>query len=98
MTTKPKTDVPPKEPREMLDGTKPFVVMLHQTPSRDNYRIFEGDDQSTEAVDAATVIAGRGGAAFVLLPVQIFTPPKEPIVEVAALNFNPSTAPVGGEA
>ena len=85
MTDKPKTEV--NVTRPMLDGTKPFTVMLHQTPSRDNYRIFEGVDQSAEAVAAATVIAGRGGAAFVLLPVQIFTPPKEPVVEVAALNF-----------
>ena len=96
MTDKPKTT--PKEPLDLLDGSKPFTVMLHQTPSRDNYRTFEGDNREFEAAEAANVVAGRGGTAFILEPRKVFTPPKEPVVETKTLDFNASTVPVGGEA
>lgn len=97
MTTKPDPNAP-KEPRALLDGSKPFVVMLHQTGSRDNYRTFEGDSREFEAAEAANVVAGRGGTAFILEPRKIFTPPKEPVVETKSLNFGAENAdPVVGD-
>lgn len=90
--TNPKPDLPPKEPRDLLDGSKPFLVLLHQTPSKDNHRVFDGPDQGDDIIAAANVIAGRGGTAFILRPVQVFTPPKEPVVETKNLDFSPTEA------
>ena len=87
MTTKPDPNAP-KEPRDLLDGSKPFLVLLHQTPSRDNQRVFDGPNQNDEIAEAANNIAARGGTAFILRPVQILTPPKEPVVESKSLDFD----------
>jgi len=92
MTSKPEAEAP-KEPRDLLDGSKPFLVLLHQTPSKDNHRVFDGPGQGDEIVAAANVIAERGGTAFILRPVQVFTPPPAPVVESKTLDFDATVRP-----
>lgn len=78
------TDKPKLAP---LNAENPFVAVLHRTPSRDNLKIFTGDTHAKDAETFATQIAARNGTVFLLKPVKVFTPPKEPVVEVADLDF-----------
>lgn len=75
----------PKLPELTIDT--PFTVVLHRTPSRDNYKQFIGDKRLEEAEAFASQIAARGGTAFLCPPTKVFTPPKEPVVEVSEVNF-----------
>ncbi len=88
MTKEPaKTEANSKPKLDELTGTTPFVATLHRTPSRDNLKVFTGDTHQKDAETFATQIAARNGTVFLLKPVKVFTPPKEPVVEVADLDF-----------
>lgn len=71
-----------------LTTATPFVATLHRTACRDNLKVFAGSNRHEDAEIYATHIAARNGTVFLLQPVKVFTPPKEPVVEVAELNFS----------
>ena len=82
-----KTEASEKPKLDALTSGTPFSATLHRTPSRDNLKVFNGDNHEQDAKTFATQIAARNGTVFLLKPVKVFTPPKEPVVEVADIDF-----------
>ena len=80
---------------EQIDFTKPFAVLIHQTPSRNNFEIVtqaDCKDDETPLQKAAKIAAAmalnHGRTVAVFGPqAMVKIPPKEPQADDLDLNF-----------
>lgn len=72
-----------------IDFTKPFAVIVHQTETRNNFEIIEGDDCMTVAAEKAAVIAmNQMRPVAVFGPqVKVKVPPVKPMADDLPLAF-----------
>lgn len=90
MNDEPENKPKETELRDLLTGKKPFAVAMRQTSQRDHYEVVTGDNFDA-AKEGATAVANgwaaKGNTAFVLVPLKVLQPPKEPTVEESELAF-----------